>query len=332
MASLFGAMKNHCKVGNCTVDIMNIIGKGAFGIVYKGTNKQKEAIAAKRIDVRERHRDKTSMLVNNMQTLLFLNHDNIVRIVDVVKQGELTTWILMEYCCHGDLNAYFSKRPDVSESEMIKLMLDTARGLQYLHEMDIIHRDVKPENILVGGDKQIKAKLTDFDLSKILEEGYDTSAMSSNVGTPVFKAPEFFMRDSNGKLRYHRNVDIYALALTYLAMIQRSDSLIPRIETAQDASEARVPIGSLIAERIRFKVQPLEILDKTSSAGSKRINEIRLLISRMTPVDPTARLSASAVVRALHELLAEVPVESFDSLSLTGATAMDDKATKVRLF
>ena len=69
-------------------------------------------------------------------------------------------------------------------------------------------------------------------------------------GTVCFKAIEFFQRKSQGTINYHRNVDMFALGLTFLAMIQGNKYLVPQIETPNDYSELRTPIGRLLAERI----------------------------------------------------------------------------------
>ena len=128
-------------------------------------------------------------------------------------------------------------------------MIQIALGVEYLHKNNIIHRDIKPSNILISNDNPVIIKLTDFDFSKFLEDNCDTSLMTTNVGTPAFKAPEFFLRTDERKIQYHRNVDIYALGLTFLAMIQQSKGLVPQIETPVDDSELYLPIGRLIAER-----------------------------------------------------------------------------------
>ena len=61
--------------------------------------------------------------------------------------------------------------------------------------------------------------------------------MTSNVGTPAFKAPEFYQRNEKGVIHYHRCVDIFALGVAFLAMIQGNKHLVPQIETPNDSSE-----------------------------------------------------------------------------------------------
>ena len=116
----------------------------------------------------------------------------------------------MEMCCFGDLDMFFAKT-NFNHEQKLELMTGIAKGIEYLHSKDIIHRDIKPGNILISNDHPIHVKLTDFDLCKFLDENCDTSLMKSNVGTPMFKAPEFYKRTKEGKINYHRNVDILLL-------------------------------------------------------------------------------------------------------------------------
>ena len=145
-----------------------------------------------------------------------------------------------------------------------EIIIGIAEGVAYLHDNNIIHQDIKPGNILIKCiDPVMVPKLTDFDLSKFLDEDAETSVMGTNVGTNAFRAPEFFNR-TGGRLRYHRNVDIYTCALTFLAMIQATDrvrSLAPHIKTPHDDLELYVLlIGQLIAERARYKIPELNIV------------------------------------------------------------------------
>ena len=183
----------------------------------------------------------------------------------------------MEFCCHGDLNKFFNKRK-VQLKQKLEIMKGIAGGINYLHSQNVIHRDIKPANVLITQDSPVIPKLTDFDLSKSLDPDYETSVMSSNVGTSAFQAPEFFNR-VGGKLRYHRNVDIYAARLTFLALIQgreKHQQLIPQIETPREDSELHVQsIGQLIAERIKYKVQELNIVRITiKGAKAKRTEAV----------------------------------------------------------
>ena len=82
-------------------------------------------------------------------------------------------------------------------------------------------------------------------MSKILDPDDLTSAMSSNVGTLTFKAPEFWDHKPRDKVRYHRNVDVYAAGLTFAAMLQAKPGkkFVPCVEGSLQASETKMPIG-----------------------------------------------------------------------------------------
>ena len=213
----------------------------------------------------------------------------------------------MEFCEIGDLNKYCIDACDI-------IMAQITSGISCLHDKDVIHRDIKPGNILVASEGPLIVKLTDFDVTKCLDLDFET-LMSSNVGTNAFKAPEFFMRNKQKKLSYHRSVDIYAAGLTFLTMIQHtkaSSMLIPRIETLQDDSELYLPIGQLNAERIKYKVKELSVVSFNESAsgfsGTTEIavmldpwtKEMKKLIQKMTYHDPEERPAACDVMAALR--------------------------------
>ncbi len=216
-------------------------------------------------------------------------------------------WIFQEYCELGDLQKYFSKAKEeginVSDDDKLKMMLDIAKGVEYLHGKNVIHRDIKPNNILLAG-VPVRAKLTDFDFSKFL--GIDESTMTTLVGTEAFKAPEFFMRTADGELKYKRSVDIFAMGLTFLAMIQENKGLVPKIETPNEPSELHLSNGRILYERIRFKVEPLSVVDQ--SKGNLLEQEIRRVIDKLTHAVATDRSSAEKVVSELQQL-SKIPAE-----------------------
>ena len=176
-------------------------------------------VAAKSVDVSTKH--SLDEIITDAEMLLRLDHQN-VKLFDI-HQEENVVWIFMEICEYGDLNKFFSKN-NLTQQQILEVMTQIAGGVSYLHQNDIVHRDIKPDNILVARNSPIEIKLTDFDVSKFFEPYFETLALSTNVGTLAFKVPEFFQRTQEGKFVYHCKVDIYAVGFTFLSLIQERDT------------------------------------------------------------------------------------------------------------
>ena len=288
--NLFGKIK----IKSYSIDQREVLGSGAFGVVFKGSDAKTNAIAAKRIDGNDHPR----ILTQELNKFVQLDHPNVMKILDVEKSDNIV-WMMMPFCGLGDLNHFYRER-DVPYEVNVNIMKQIASGIKYLHSEDIIHRDIKPGNILVASGIPLRLVLADFDFSKCLDPEVETSLMTSNVGTLAFKAPEFFQRTSPGKIEYHRNVDIYAAGLTFLAILQAEKGkkmLIPRIETPMEDSELHVPsIGQLISERVKYKVPELSIVK------AEGLRCLKWLISRMTCVNPEDRLTAWKVLVIISNL------------------------------
>ena len=305
MADKIVRSRNH--VWRINSHFHNILGQGAFWIVYKTWNENGETFAVKRIDEEQHPR----ILSQNLDTLLQLDHENIVKIFDICQEDQVL-FVFMTYCPLGDLNKYFWSN-ELKFREKIHIMEQVANGIVYLHSKNIVHRDIKPDNILVFCDSKVTAKLSDFDLSKVMDLDVETSVMTSNVGTFGFKAPEFFQRTKDEQIHYHRNVDVFAAGLTFLAMIQydkNSGKLIPHIETPTEESEVHAPIGSLIAERIKYQVSDLNVV--VIEGPESRATEVKRLIHGMTHYKPEERLSAVDVLQSLQIILYNVDASPED--------------------
>ena len=146
----------------------------------------------------------------SQEGLLNLNHENIVKILDAGVY-ENTPYIVMEYIEERDLEYLIKSRGKLSVSEALSIFGQLLSALSYVHSKGIIHRDIKPKNILI--DKNGKAKLTDFGIAKSLSSHVKTST-GGYLGAPAYSSPE----QMDGKLVDERS-DIYSLGITLYEML-----------------------------------------------------------------------------------------------------------------
>ncbi len=284
------------------------IGRGGFGRVYKATRSSDgQVVAAKELDLEMNNSNIAREMMNSYN--LPRNHENIIHVEDVRVDHCERKWIFMELCPFGDLTRYFFDCPDhvaPIETKLV-IMKQLMDGLTFLHECDIIHRDIKPQNILIKShpsiDNEGAVKITDFGLSKFIENDASTSAMTTSVGTHDFKAPEFFDRQGSEPLKYHRSVDIFSSGLTCMAMVQHvpGEPLVPRI----DQSGGRVSTFSVAIEMVsrRRHNQPEVQFFTPSPDDDLKTKAVKRLIPDMLKYDPHERKVAEHVHRELLQIL-----------------------------
>ena len=161
-ARMFEAEQHLLRVKSYSIDQGQVLGTGAFGVVFKGSDTKKQAIAAKRIDGNLH----PQILTQDLDRFLQLDHPNVMKILDVEKNDNIV-WMIIPFCGLGDLNHFYWKRVVFHETN-VDIMKQIAAGIQYLHSQNIIHRHIKPGNILVDSPSPPVVQLTDFDLSKCL--------------------------------------------------------------------------------------------------------------------------------------------------------------------
>ena len=159
--------------------IMNKLGQGAYGKVYKAMDSSGRVSAVKVMDLSlmsENFRNK--FLPRELSTLIECRHENLIQVWDIFRASN-KIFIFMEFAGNGDLAGYLKKHNPMEDSLSCLWFLQTSRGLSFLHErMLSAHRDIKLDNMLLDG--QYVAKLTDF--------GFATDATVDADGNPVLSA------------------------------------------------------------------------------------------------------------------------------------------------
>lgn len=200
---------------------IDLLGKGGFATVYKAYDKVLDMPVALKFFHPQDQGNKYT-IINEIKRAIILAHPNIVKYYGVETlvnrnfhgQQEEVQIGVMEFVQEGQLKTYMSNHP-FGMDQLKKLLIDILEGLKYLHIEGIIHRDIKPQNILLGRDKQnrLVAKIADFGISKNADS--NQASASILLGTIEYMAPEQFNPERYGinkKIGY--NVDIWAFGVT----------------------------------------------------------------------------------------------------------------------
>ncbi len=190
-------------------EVVRVLGEGASGLVYhvRDTQRGNQTLALKVLSNVQAFDEHTKQRFRReIEVCLKINHPNVVRAYDVVF-FEDTTGFTMEMVEGSDLGKLFSERK-FSLGEIKRVFADVLSGLDALHASQIVHRDVKLENILITQDGQ--AKLTDFGLAKLLH-GDQLTRTGVLLGTAHYLPPEYIKSSA-----YDRRSDLYALGLALL--------------------------------------------------------------------------------------------------------------------
>ncbi|KAJ9134010.1 Serine/threonine-protein kinase RAD53 [Pleurostoma richardsiae] len=169
------------------------IGKGAFATVYKVTSKfTGTPYAAKELDKRKFMKNGVldQKVENEMTIMQNVQHPNIVQYIEHLDFDNRLFIIIMEYVPGGDLGRLISESGPLPESVVKQMSSQLLDALGYLHEKNITHRDVKPDNILIQSHEPFKVKLTDFGLSKMVDN--EQTFLRTFCGTLLYCAPEVY--------------------------------------------------------------------------------------------------------------------------------------------
>ncbi len=189
-----------------------------MAMVYKAYDTHLEhevAVKVIRIDDLPRSAEERALkrFEREAKALAKLDHPNIVKVMDY-GEYEGSPYLVMPYLPGGTLKQYFKNKRRLDWREAVGLLLPITRALAYAHDEGVIHRDVKPSNILLTTSGE--PMLTDFGVAKVIDEEVtqDLTGTSATVGTPEYMAPEQVI----SKTVDHR-ADIYALGVVMFEMV-----------------------------------------------------------------------------------------------------------------
>lgn len=166
--------------------LTRLLGLGGFAQVYLGEHVYLKTLAALKVLDTELSEQDAASFVQEAQTLARLSHPHIVRVLDfAVENG--TPFLVIEYAPHGTLRQRHPKGTRLPLEVIIQYVQQIADALQYAHDQRLIHRDVKPENLLLN--ERFDILLSDFGLGMFARHTLSQS-FQEIAGTPFYIAPE----------------------------------------------------------------------------------------------------------------------------------------------
>ncbi|KAL4564414.1 hypothetical protein LXL04_028478 [Taraxacum kok-saghyz] len=187
--------------------------QGAFGKLYKGTYNG-EDVAIKLLEKPEDNLDRANLMEQQFQQevkmLARLKHPNIVRFIGGCYKP-MVWCIVTEYAKGGSVRQFLNRRQNraVPLKLAVKQAVDVAKGMEYVHGLGLIHRDLKSDNLLIANDRSIK--IADFGVARIEVR---TEGMTPEMGTYRWMAPEMIQHRS-----YTQKVDVYSFGIVLWELI-----------------------------------------------------------------------------------------------------------------
>lgn len=194
--------------GGCK--IIELIGRGSMGTVYKakhvGLNR---LVAVKMISMTGRDSEIVKRLLFEARAIARLEHPNIVQVYDVGFQRGFF-FMVMQLLTGETLSERIREMGQLFIEDAVDIIADVARGLSAAHERGIIHRDVKPDNVILTEDKH--ARITDFGLAQDMTE--PSNEEGTIAGTPYYMAPEMWLGH-----RADERSDLYSVGVMFYQMV-----------------------------------------------------------------------------------------------------------------
>jgi Ca2+-binding EF-hand superfamily protein len=195
-------------------EMLDEIGEGKFGLVKLGVHfKTKEKVAIKIINKATMEIADLELVKSEIDIMKLCRHPNVVRLLDHFENSEYI-FLVMEYLSGGDLGNYLTKKKfKFTEQEAANIMVQIANGLNYLHKYGVLHRDLKPDNIMIANTEDVNPniKIMDFGLSKVLTPH---EKVSDGFGTLSFVAPEVLTRSP-----YNKQIDVWSMGIILFYML-----------------------------------------------------------------------------------------------------------------
>lgn len=291
-------------------EVTQKLGKGAYGIVWKSIDKKtRETVALKKIFDAFQNATDAQRTYREIMFLQQLHHENIIKLYNVLKADNDRDIYLVFECLETDLHAVIraSILEDIHKQYIIYQLL---KSLKYMHSAGLIHRDMKPSNLLLNSECHLK--VADFGLARLVghQGGQDKDGSSDGpnpvltdyVATRWYRAPEILL----GSTKYTKGVDMWSIGCI-LGELLSAKPMFPGTSTmnqldrimevtgrpsADDIESIKSPFAGTMLDSIPpSQTKPLKDLFPTASADALD------LLKRLLQFNPNKRIAAEEALK-----------------------------------
>ncbi|XP_059831820.1 serine/threonine-protein kinase 33 isoform X2 [Hypanus sabinus] len=256
------------------------LGQGSYGVVIEAThNRSGKKWAIKKVNREKAGSSAVKLLEREVSILKQVNHEHIIHLEEVFETPK-RMYLVTEVCEGGELSAILHRKKRLNENETRHVIRSLASAIAYLHKNDIVHRDLKLENILVKNienssepDMKLNIKVTDFGLS-VQKGGVGSDKMlQATCGTPMYMAPEVLSAH-----QYTQQCDTWSIGVIMYTLLSGVPPFVASSEEklAELINRAELRLDSSVLHEI--------------SDGAKDV------LSRLLKVDPAHRITANELL------------------------------------
>jgi len=273
------------------------IGEGTYGTVFKGKNRETgEIVALKRVRLDDDDEGVPSSALREICLLKELKHKNIVRLYDVLHSDKKLT-LVFEHC-DQDLKKYFDSLNGEIDADVVKsFMFQLLRGLEFCHSHNVLHRDLKPQNLLINKNGELK--LADFGLARAF--GIPVRCFSAEVVTLWYRPPDVLF----GAKLYTTSIDCWSAGCIFAELANAGRPLFPGSDVDDQLKRIFKLLGTPTEETWQgvsqlpdFKIFPfyhptsnfMQVVPKLNTKG-------RDLLQKLLVCNPAQRLSAGEAMQ-----------------------------------
>eukprot|EP00127_Corallochytrium_limacisporum_P001372 Clim_evm11s54 gene=Clim_evmTU11s54 len=247
--------------------VIQRLGRGAFGAIRLAVDEETgQKVALKMGDVKRK--DAMRTFRRESEVMRNLHHPNVVAAYQLITSDTFVCLVL-EYCSGGDLLSYINESPAgmLTDREAKRITFELCQGINYLHEHGIIHRDIKPGNILLDAKRRVK--VIDFGLARFVEKG---NFMAKTLcGSPFYAAPELLTRNYDGA-----KADMWSIGVVLYNMVTgeapyAGDPNAPLPKFLKGLQHYRFTLPRYVNRKPGEIIAKLMVLDPQQRAGMREI-------------------------------------------------------------